>query len=53
MLKSVDNLKYKAMFELMYCGGLRVSEVTELKATDINSKDTTIFIDDGKGGKDR
>ena len=53
LLKSVDKLKYKAMFELMYCGGLRVSEVVELKATDINSKDMTIFVEDGKGGKDR
>jgi integrase/recombinase XerD len=37
----------------MYFAGLRVSEVCNLSARDLNSKTMTIRVRDGKGGKDR
>ena len=36
-----------------YGAGLRVSEVAALKQQHIDSKSMRIFIDNGKGGKDR
>jgi len=50
---NIGNPKHRAIFELMYCGGLRVSEVVNLKIKDINSTDMSIFIRGGKGNKDR
>lgn len=43
----------RAMFELIYSSGLRVSEVLNLKRSDINFYDSTVFIRLGKFGKDR
>lgn len=45
--------KYRAIFMTTYAAGLRVSEVTHLKVSDINSERMQIEIRDGKGGKDR
>lgn len=53
ILKSVTNLKHKCMLMLAYGAGLRVSEITTLKTTDINSQRMTIFIQAAKGKKDR
>ncbi len=53
LFSSVEDIKYKAIFELMYCGGLRVSEVVTLRASDINSRDMNIFVQQGKGSKER
>ncbi|MFO7667219.1 MAG: site-specific integrase [Desulfobacterales bacterium] len=47
------NLKHKAMLMITYSSGLRVSETTRLKLTDIDSKRMTVRISQGKGGKDR
>jgi len=52
-LNSTPNIKYKAIFSLIYSSGLRISEAVKIKIKDINSKDMRIFIRDGKGGKDR
>jgi integrase/recombinase XerD len=38
---------------LLYSGGLRLSEVVNLKITDIDSKAMTITIRQAKGKKDR
>ncbi|MGL1590500.1 tyrosine-type recombinase/integrase, partial [Vibrio parahaemolyticus] len=38
---------------LAYATGLRVSEVTNLKVTDIDSGRGIIRVEQGKGGKDR
>ena len=48
-----SNLKHKAMLMVTYGGGLRVSEVAALKKQHIDSKSMRIFVDNGKGGKDR
>ena len=47
------NLKHKAMLMITYSAGLRVSEATRLKLTDIDSVRMTVRISQGKGGKDR
>jgi site-specific recombinase XerD len=36
-----------------YGSGLRVSEVTRLKISDIDSKNMSVFVRQGKGKKDR
>jgi len=51
--KTAGGRKYKALFELMYSSGLRVSEVLSLKISDINRDSRTINIRLGKGRKDR
>ncbi len=45
-------LRDKAMFELFYSSGLRLSELTGLALGDINVADTTVRVT-GKGGKTR
>jgi len=50
---SIDNLKHKAILSLAYSCGLRVSEVTNLKIEDIDSKRMLIAIKQTKGRKDR
>ncbi len=52
-LRVIRNLKHRAMFMTMYSGGLRVSELLELKASDIDSARMLIRIRQGKGRKDR
>lgn len=50
---AIRNIKHQAIFQLIYCGGLRISEVTNLKVGDINRKDMSIRIRQGKGNKER
>jgi len=52
-LMAVDNLKHKTLLLLAYSAGLRVSEVTSLKITDINSDRMQLSINNAKGKKDR
>jgi integrase/recombinase XerD len=49
----MQNLKHQAMIMLAYSAGLRVSELVQLKITDINSDRMQIFIERAKGKKDR
>lgn len=56
MLKSIDsikNLKHKAIISIAYSVGLRVSEVINLKISDIDSDRMVINIKQSKGKKDR
>jgi len=48
-----DNIKHKAVLMIMYSSGLRISELMNLKITDIDSKRMMVYIRQGKGGKDR
>ena len=49
----ISNLKHKAILMTTYSAGLRVSETSRLKITDIDSKRMLIRVNQGKGKKDR
>ena len=53
MLNKTTNLKHNTMLKLCYGMGLRVSEIINLKITDIDSNNMQVFIERGKGKKDR
>ena len=53
IIMSCTNIKHKAMLMVVYSSGLRVSEAAALKVQHIDSKTMRVFIDCGKGGKDR
>jgi integrase/recombinase XerD len=53
IIKVTTNLKHKAMIMLCYSGGLRLSELLNLRPTDVDSKRMQIVIRGGKGKKDR
>jgi site-specific recombinase XerD len=53
MLDVTTNLKHNTMLKLCYGMGLRVSEIVNLKIEDIDSKNMQVFIERGKGKKDR
>lgn len=53
LLSCATNLKHKTLLSLIYSGGFRISEVLNLKITDIDSKRMLIHIKDAKGKKDR
>ena len=47
------NLKHNTILKLCYGMGLRLSEIINLKITDIDSKNMQVFVERGKGKKDR
>jgi integrase len=53
LFAATSNLKHKAILMITYSSGLRISEVSRLKITDIDSKRMMVWIQRGKGGKDR
>ena len=53
LLRLTTNLKHKCILSLMYSGGLRLSEIINLRIADIRSDDMTIFVKGAKGKKDR
>jgi site-specific recombinase XerD len=53
IIESAGNLSQKAMFMLAYGSGLRLSEITRLKVTDIESEQRRILVRHGKGNRDR
>jgi len=52
-LSNIENIKHKAILTLAYSTGLRVSEVCNLKISDIDSKRMLIMVRQSKGRKDR
>lgn len=52
-LDCVENIKHRTLLMTAYAAGLRVSEATHLKVTDIDSQRMMIRVDQGKGNKDR
>ncbi len=53
LLRAIANIKHKTMLMLGYSCGLRVSEITGLKITDIDENRRLLWIRKGKGKKDR
>jgi integrase/recombinase XerD len=48
-----DNIKHKALLMITYSAGLRLSETSRLKVTDIDSKRMMVRVQQGKRNKDR
>jgi integrase/recombinase XerD len=53
IISHCQNIKHKAMLMVVYSSGLRVSEAAALKIQHIDSKSMRVFVQCGKGGKDR
>jgi len=53
ILKHCKNLKHKCILMTIYSGGLRRSELINLKLSDVDSKQMLIRISNSKGNKDR
>jgi len=53
LLKATNNIKHRAILMTIYASGLRLSEVVNLKISDIRSDQNHISIQEGKGKKDR
>lgn len=47
------NVRDRAIIELLLSSGVRVSELTNLKVSDIDFNTLTVHVRNGKGGKDR
>ncbi|MEJ8852560.1 site-specific integrase [Variovorax rhizosphaerae] len=52
-LACVDSLKQRTILTTAYAAGLRVSEATHLKVTDVDSQRMMLRVDQGKGSRDR
>ena len=53
IFSKITNYKHKLMLQLYYASGLRLSEVINLKMKDIEFSQNSLWVRDGKGGKDR
>jgi integrase/recombinase XerD len=53
LLAALENIKHRAILYLAYSAGFRISEVVNLKLTDIDSERMLIHIRNAKGYKDR
>lgn len=53
LFEVTTNLKHNTMLKLCYGMGLRVSEIVNLKISDIDSNNMQVFIERAKGKKDR
>ncbi len=53
LFNALVNKKHKAMLFTAYSAGLRVSEIVNLKISDIDSHRMQVFIEKAKGKKDR
>ncbi len=53
MIEVSSNLKHKLMIQILYCSGMRVSELKNLEIEMIDFDRKMILIQQGKGNKDR
>ena len=53
LLRCTKNLKHRAILGLLYSAGMRIGELTSLKLRNIQVDRKQIFIENGKGRKDR
>lgn len=53
LLSSTKNTKHRAILSILYSSGLRIGEIVNLRVEDIRSKEGYIFVNKGKGKKDR
>jgi integrase/recombinase XerD len=50
---AISHVKHRAILMTAYAAGLRISEVVQLRVTDIDSRRMVIHVRQGKGQKDR
>jgi integrase/recombinase XerD len=53
LIDSIKNIKHRTIVMLLYSTGMRLSEISHLRITDIDSKNMRIKVVQGKGSKDR
>ncbi|GAA4883951.1 site-specific integrase [Flaviramulus aquimarinus] len=53
IIQHPKNIKHRAILNTIYGSGLRISELINLRISDVNSNDGYLFIKDSKGKKDR
>jgi len=53
LIDSLENLKHKLIIKILYSTGLRLSELINLKRKDIDVNEKIIYVNNGKGNKDR
>lgn len=53
IFNATEDIKYRALFKLVYSSGLRIGEAIKLKVTDVDSRRMTIRVEQGKNRKDR
>lgn len=53
LIAAAGSLKHQTALSVAYGAGLRASEVTSLKVSDVDSQRMTLRIEQGKGSKDR
>lgn len=53
VLEATLNIKHKAILTTIYSCGLRLSELIELKISDIKTEENILLVRQGKGNKDR
>jgi len=53
LFKSADNIKHRTILMTIYAAGLRLSEATHLRVSDIDGSRMQIRVEQGKGKKDR
>ena len=53
MIQCTENIKHRAIIELLYSSGIRISELIDLLPGDIDEKNNLVHVKNGKGEKDR
>jgi site-specific recombinase XerD len=53
LIAAAGSLRDRAILEVLYASGLRRQELANLRLEDVNLGRGTMFVRDGKGGKDR
>jgi integrase/recombinase XerD len=53
LLEYAPNIKHRCMLTLIYCAGLRRSELLNMKVGDVDMHRLVVFVSGGKGRKDR
>jgi integrase/recombinase XerD len=53
VINAIENVKHRVMVMLLYSTGIRLSELSYLRITDIDSKNMRVKVVQGKGLKDR
>jgi integrase/recombinase XerD len=52
-IEDCGNIEHEIMLRLLFFTAIRVSELVDIKYSDVNLGECKIYIDEGKGGKDR